>query len=1302
MKTFPLSLTSSLVALLISGSLLAQDLARYDLGAVPDQTIWGGSTREFLLHWNDRPTSTMTFTVSPEPSGSLTLAEVGGGDWRMAYTPAAEDKQPFVVTVSASDGGESALQSWEMAPQPVLGPEADYFRSGPHTQAPVSHYDVETIDSVDPVPSSLNFESRNLYSVQVIGEVVEIEEDHPQNNLFEDYFDGSRRDLRAMEIIADRVIIRSPLRLKQTDVTVFARELVFEGEGSITTTPQEKTSIPAGTSVLGDDGLPAGDIDLRVANIVAEGNSPRFDLTGGQGEPGSYGDHGGDGQDTIDGWTSVTVEDWPLSKTHNAGTGYRIIYWKYTAAGIKVKEGGTASGKPTSGGDAKPSGKPGDGGPGGSIRTTVSVAGMADQSGGMTPSGTTPKTAPYHIYQGGSAGTPTKWRKVGFYLTVFNGIESETTSSGTTSAGDNAAIVRGDTPGGGSPGSVDLLDAPYAWMHPLAVRKALHHIRDDYLGERIASAQERIAFYVTELSDFQEHPTWVDLDPESQLDLAAMREEMIVLEQQMEAGLDYFGNAAAWVPMLSFEVNQTLFRNELDRAMNTLYLSYWIGNKAASEAERFDALNALRDAVVEQFEQTKTDYDIAVARLPLLTERANQIGAEVGSLQNELEAEEIELLNDTREEDWVTGLRIGLKISATMCQMIPVYQPALGAVGEGLRTASNFNPDRPWDSITDAKNVGTAYTSSPFYEAVDEKKNESDAIDSEEAKGDRSKSQDYAKGLLQAGQGLASGIKDYQEFIKEREAPSAEMLAELERLKSRSPEYKELMERVEALMIENRELADEIIDTMQKIGAMSGLMTNSLLALDALGRDISEGVVLDERASSYLDDLERKALDRLVKYHYYLAKAYEYRLLLPYTEPLDLSALFTRFGEIAQVGDHTVTPEQFESFKSVYQEMLSDVAETIFDHYNANRPDLSVPIRFNLLDEEIETLNAGGTVTLNLREEGFFQPDEENVRIVDLSLFSLEAAPQGGGSLGRTAFVDLRIEHSGESLLKQRGSTYLFRHYNRSTDNPFVWGGRYDVIDDQIDPIHPSEASDSLLRSLLAGDAVNDMLLYSRPSAWADLRITRSYVNSGGPPLEIQSARLEMIYDFTPRAASSRQRDLEVLVRTLVENVGGETTSEESSFQPYFELDAIDSSGRSDARGSFLRTYDSASGVVTITAPARYGLWEFAGWTDAFGNELPGGPYTDPTFHAALPDDTVLVAQYRESSAVAVIPMWLRASLLPGGESLRLEWQGDDGVRLQFNPTLDRGSWEDVDGSQSVRTMEVPLTGDSGFFRLQD
>jgi hypothetical protein len=1271
---------------------------RYNLGSVPDQTVWSGSSREFSLHWDNRSGVVMLLEATPTPTGLLTLEPLDDTDWRFEFTPAVSDVTPFQVVVTALEGGQQTSQLWEMAPQAMLPPETDFFGSGPHTQAPIPPYGVTVFDQTDPVPASLNYEQQDLHRVRVVGEIVEIEAGH-SNGLYEAYFDGTRRDLLAMEIIAERVVFRSAARLRQTAVSISARELVFEGEGRIQTTPDERTESPGATNSggrAGVNGLPAGDIVLAVGEILTDGPGIRFDLSGGRGQPGGPGQHGANGSSISSRWSSVEVCDWPLCKTHTPASGYTIIYWRYRVAGITVEDGGAETAWPTSGTDARPSGKPGEGGAGGSIVSNIPLGDLALLQGGLTPPPTRPATSPFDRYRGGSAGTPTRSEKVNFVIGGFPPAMTSTAyATRTTSAGSDAAIALANTVAGAA-GTEQLSDSPFAWVHPLMLRKVLQHIQDDYIGERISAAQERLDDVVAVLTAYRGDVSWDTLDSDTQADLVQIHSELRLLQQRIEAGLDYFGNPAGWVPMLSFEVNQTLFRNELERAMRTLYLTYWIGNKAASEQQRLDALTALRDSLSVRFEEARADYDIAVARLPVLNQQADQIDSAIRTLQGKLEVEELKLLNDLREPDWVLGLRLGLKLSATMCQMVPVYQPALGAVGAGLRVASNFDPDSPWDSITEAGNIGTAYKNSPFNESAGEKKTEAAKVDPAQTKNN---SAFYAKSLLNAANGLSAGVEDMNAFIKERESPSEEMLAELERLKSRSPEYKALMEEVEDLMLRNREFADEVVATMQQIGSLSEFMTHALLAIDALGRDIAPAAtVLDERATAYLNDLERRAYDRLVKYHYYLAKAYEYRMLRPYTEPLNLEGLIQKFQEIADLNsNHEVTPDQFATFLAVYEDKLAAVAETIFDHYNANRPDRSVPVRFNLLPEEIAALNEGRSFTLNLRDAGFFQPQEENVRIVDLRVFSMEIEPEG--TLGRTAFLDLNIEHAGVSRLKKDGKIHQFRHYNQDTQNPFVWGGRYDAIDDQLDPIRPSDASDSLLRSLLSGPAVSDMLLYSRPSAWADLEFSRTYVNSGGGPIRLNSVRLEMVYDFTPRSTGSGLRNLELLVQTFTEGPGGEPVIEDSSFMPYFQLGATDVNGRSDARGSFLRVFQSGGSPIEIVAPETYGQWEFDRWTDRFGADLPGGPFTDPLLPFSLSNDTLLVARYRPLEPAVIDTLLLETPTVLGG-SLILEWTGGPGVRLQTRPSLDEGEWVDVPGTEGSSSVSLMGDGNAAFFRL--
>ncbi len=1265
---------------------------RFALGTVPDQTVWAGSARFLLLHWNDQPGVVMTLEAAPVPAGRLTLEALEGPDWLLSYVPAPEDTTPFTVTVTAVAGGQQKAQSWQLSPEPALPPEAAFFGTDVHTQPPaVGRHEISLFDRPDPLPATLNYQQQTLREIRVVGETVELEAGHA-NGLYEAYCDGSRRDLRAVEIIADRVVVRSPVRFKQTQVLIRARELVFEGQGQIKTTPEERLT-SAGTDANGGlpgvDGLAAGDVALEIGDLLVDGSTLRFDLTGGRGQPGGPGQHGTAGSTVDTRWSSVRFCDSGICKTHTALSGYTITYWYYTFAGVTAKEGGTKS-RPTNGTDAKPSGKPGEGGAGGSLRSTLDLDTVFSLAGGATAAATLPDSWPYDIYAGGAAGTPVNSEHVHFYLDWFTMKSSR--SVHTATPGANATIGRGVTLAGAG-GAYSADDRPFAWIDPLAMRKVLQRVREDYLGNHLSAAEQRLEAYAAWLAAFRAHASWAALSPASQLELGQMHDEMNLLLHQLEAGLDYFGNPPAWVPMLSFEVNTTLFRNELDRAMNTLYLTYWLGNKTASEQQQLDALTALRQELRTQLEQAKLDYDDAVARLPGLQTKAAQLDTQIRTLQNQLEAEEIELLDDTREPDWVFGLRFGLKISAMMCQMIPAYQPVLGTVGEGMRVASDFNPDKPWDSITGAENIGSYYQQSGIEQSARDQQTAKNNIDPGQAE---AKSFDYAGALATAGAGLNTGVQDIRGFLKEREAPSEEMLAELERLKSLSPEYRTLLGEVEALMDQNRQFAETLATTLQQIGSLSDLMRRNLLAMDALNRDIAPAAtVLDERATAYLQDMERRAFDRLVKYHYYLAKAYEYRLLKPYPEPLDLEGLIAKFQDIAAVhSDHVMTSDEFESLKAVYEEKLSLVAETIFAQYNSNRPDLSVPIRFDLLPEEIAALNQGRTVTLNLRDAGFFQPSEENVRIVDLRVFALQTEPESG-TYGRTAFLDLNIAHSGISNLKLDGAIHRFRHYNRLTENPIVWGGRYDPIDEQIDPFRPSDASDSMLRSLLSGDAVSDMMLYSRPSAWADLHLSRSYFDSSGQAIVMKSARLEIVYDFTPRNAALGLRNLEIMVNTLEQADGDASVLKQGTLQPYFHVGARDVNGRKDARGRFLRVFNSSPSPVPVVAPLEYGQWKFAKWTDRFGRDLPGGPYTEPVFQAVLTSDLDLAAHYVPK------PPELRLALpTSAGHTLLLQWNGAPDIRLQTRTSLRSGSWEDVPGSLGQSHADLTISNQAGFFRL--
>lgn len=95
-------------------------------------------------------------------------------------------------------------------------------------------------------------------------------------------------DVKELEIYADQVIVSEPLRFPKTDVKIYARQLIFEGSGSINTTPmkfEQSARCPTRTSkgkdypadkngtatyiaADGKNGEKAGDVHLFVREII--------------------------------------------------------------------------------------------------------------------------------------------------------------------------------------------------------------------------------------------------------------------------------------------------------------------------------------------------------------------------------------------------------------------------------------------------------------------------------------------------------------------------------------------------------------------------------------------------------------------------------------------------------------------------------------------------------------------------------------------------------------------------------------------------------------------------------------------------------------------------------------------------------------------------------------------------------------------------------------------------------------------------------------------------------------------------
>ncbi|MDH4239755.1 MAG: hypothetical protein OEW48_09345, partial [Phycisphaerae bacterium] len=171
------------------------------------------------------------------------------------------------------------------------------------------------------------------------------------------------------------------------------------------------------------------------------------------------------------------------------------------------------------------------------------------------------------------------------------------------------------------------------------------------------------------------------------------------------------------------------------------------------------------------------------------------------------------------------------------------------------------------------------------------------------------------------------------------------------------------------------------------------------------------------------------------------------------------------------------------------------------------------------------------------------------------------------------------IEHSGICNLQKGKDTYQFSYPEEAI---IRWRSKC-TLDDLIIDETPSYASESMLRALLPDISDDEhVMFYSRPALWADISMKRTLKYDGCSDIDIDKLRLYISYDYTSRVSG----DVTLHVGTFP-----------GELRPYFTLDKTDKSeaGRQDGIVDFYRTYITGTSV-TVTAPERYGDYEFRWW----------------------------------------------------------------------------------------------------------
>ena len=530
------------------------------------------------------------------------------------------------------------------------------------------------------------------------------------------------------------------------------------------------------------------------------------------------------------------------------------------------------------------------------------------------------------------------------------------------------------------------------------------------------------------------------------------------------------------------------------------------------------------------------------------------------------------------------------KVVANVVSAVPGWGTAAGSVIDaGLNIASNtMNYFTGVDYSSDIASVTAPTLNNNWYlNLTTSLSNAKTSISNNNFSG----LQSAAKSFFKSADSLYTNLSAAYKIITSNTAPNSEVQAEYNKLIANSPEWNRMKGELEELNIKKTELLNHMNEVFSNMTNTLAELNNDILALDAFRRDVFTGnSKRDLNAMLYIEKMEQRAKNRMLKYDYYLRKAYEYRLLKPYgNEEFNLSGMFERLEALSVAVDSIVDYAAYSTLSSVYKERVSDMAHRIIEEYTYNQPEKSAePIPIHLSKEQLESLNTDGSVVLNLYEmdngTNFFQ-DEENIRIVSLGVSYIKAHTVGGATRSRLG-VDMK--HSGMSQYRKDGQIYWFDHMSRNTTNPHYWRTTLSFNGDHVEKSDPETHQESIAISSLLSAILNNnqeaVMLFSRPSVWSDITLSK-LVQTNGDDIVIDSLVLSLQYDYTLRPENIRNIDI----------------TANNDLMPYIACSVEDINGRGSGRGPLYRSYRTSTQTVTFTAQEKYETYYFVNWTDQYG-----------------------------------------------------------------------------------------------------
>ncbi len=1008
-----------------------------------------------------------------------------------------------------------------------------------------------------------------------------------------------RNATKSVSIYCDRLEVHGELCIPEADVVIHARELVWaDRSAAINVSPLnwavDKAADAQGTTPGRDGahGRNAGNLSIFVARVSpADNGDSRLLASGGRGQAPGRGLDGANGESRRS-WTSYKNEmhDSGISTSHGSTTFdppaiYIDFSWRWAASCLfSTTEG--VNNFPTDGGNATAPGKPGNAGDGGKLRTNRPELVKCLRN----PGGTAGEKE--RDYRGGAKGTPQKSAKykVVFWHNLFGtknaSVDKTNNGECTTKDGSNAPAPAAAKNNGNSP-AAEVVKEQNAWLHPLGVQCALTYMRDLFLAGSRDDLLALISSYEQALGADPGNAHWKDECGKAQLTSA--RAELASMLQKLHGHLDYFGNPAGYTPFLSLQSTTKLYKDETERALRSLLLARWI---CAKDREARDSAKALGEAVAllnTDTAQAAAQVAEAEAQLHDANDRIKVIKDELNGLSNDLGALRGKLLKKAEaSEDRKAKIKFCINMASAICQVVPVGQPALGAVGSLASTAGKLIDGTGGKAVPDTiSEIGKVLDKASSASKEAKKAREAAEKEAKDLTADQKAAKAKAATWAQVGAGLGPAMAEVAKGVQALQVPQSAVEAELQRLEAESAEWASLTKKIREVNERKTGLLTTTINALQQLGECYARISANGAAVVSMSQDMAKTQgKIDDHSLGFIRQMDQRSRMTLTRYVYLMVKAYQTTVL----EPI---ALEWKSSELTDKIINLVGPDSGFDVKSldahtkallpIYEENLNTVRRKLMAEYNFNESTFSLQLGLSESQTplDIEQLNRAQRTVVDPLEFGLLLPDQHLARISKISLKALEFDPEGPKMPENVNLV----------VSVQPGNTGAMRKGERLcslfSDYPLKWSWTC-MSSGKIKASERSQAAEDILNLILGPGSEKIRQKVALPPVWSKLFIKAAY----SPILSLDKRpRIKrLLFEFICDSSPAPEHQCVLTVRSVGSNGGAVISC------------SRDMGNRGDGFDNMLRIYPKGA-TVTLSVPAVEGGASFESW-DLIGSQL--------------------------------------------------------------------------------------------------